>query len=305
VFVLAIVTLILGGIAVLVRLAVARGAVAAGRSAAGVRPALTITSIALGVLALLFLLLSTIAVVGTKEVGIVTAFNRPVGTLDNGFHLKAPWENVTEMDAAIQTDNHVQSSSSCINARIAHQIIACVDTTVRWRIRESAADTLFRDYRDFDNVRNSLVSRELATDINSTLSTYDPLAVDSGGNATAASLTSLAGDVSTQMHAQIGTQVEVLSVFIPVMHFDGSTQSRINALQSQIAQTRIAEQAVKTAAAQADANRALAASVSNNPNVLVSRCFDVLTEMVNKGQTVPAGFSCWPGGGTGVVIPAR
>ncbi len=105
------------------------------------------------------------------------------------------------------------------------------------------------------------------------------------------------------MRAQIGSQVQVLSVFVPVMHFDTATQSRLNALQAQVAQTRIAEQAIKTAQAQAAANAALAASVSTDNNVLVSKCLDVLAEMVNKGQTVPAGFSCWPGGGTGVVLP--
>src|ERR1041385_5970778 len=49
-------------------------------------------------LALIAILFSTIVIVGTKEVGIVTAFARPVGVLDNGLHWKAPWEDVTEME---------------------------------------------------------------------------------------------------------------------------------------------------------------------------------------------------------------
>ncbi|HEY2594721.1 MAG TPA: SPFH domain-containing protein, partial [Chloroflexota bacterium] len=195
-------------------------------------------------------------------------------------------------------------TSSCVNARIAHQIIACADVTIRWRIQQPSADELFQDYRDFSNVRASLVTRELATDINAAFVSYDPLAVDDNGNATAPALNTLAGNVQAQMSAQIGQQIEVLSVFIPVLHFDSQTQGRLNALQAQIAQTRIAAQAVKTAQSQAAANQALAASVSTDPNVLVSKCFDVLSEMVTKGQQVPAGFSCWPGGGTGVVIPA-
>jgi len=252
----------------------------------------------------LILVFSCTASVGTKEVGIVTAFNKPVGAFDNGLHFKMPWEDVTEMDGAIQTDNNTQGNNDCVQARLAHQIVACIDVTIRWRIDPNAADSLFQNYRDFSNVRGSLVTRELATDINAEFADYDPLAVNDQGNSTATPLSRLSGQVLGDMQRQISSQVEVLSVYIPVIHFDQATQSRLNALQSQIAQTRIAEQAVKTAQAQAAANAALATSVSHDPNVLVSKCFDLLQEMVNKGQGIPTGFSCWPGGSTGVVIPA-
>ena len=54
----------------------------------------------------------------------------------------------------------------------------------------------------------------------------------------------------------------------------------------------------------AEANRKLSSSVSNDPNVLVSRCFDILSEMVASKEPVPAGFTCWPGGGSGIVLPS-
>ncbi|HET7320819.1 MAG TPA: hypothetical protein VFI84_04545, partial [Candidatus Saccharimonadales bacterium] len=64
--------------------------------------------IALGVLALamLFTFVASATVVSTKNVGIVTSFGKPVGSLSNGFHMVAPWAKVTELDAAIQTDSH-------------------------------------------------------------------------------------------------------------------------------------------------------------------------------------------------------
>ena len=72
-------------------------------------------------------------------------------------------------------------------------------------------------------------------------------------------------------------------------------------LLAQVAQTRIAEQGVKTAEQQEKANEALAKSVSKDPNVLVSKCLD----MVEGGKvTLPAGFSCWPSSGSAVVVPA-
>ena len=46
------------------------------------------------------------AQVSTKNIGVVTSFGKTFGFLGNGPHLIWPWENVTEMDAAIQTDSY-------------------------------------------------------------------------------------------------------------------------------------------------------------------------------------------------------
>ena len=251
------------------------------------------------VLAVVTMFFSSATIVSTKNVGIETSFGRPVGSLSNGFHLVEPWNKVTEMDAAIQTDNHVKGKAAldCITVRIAHQATACVDTSIRWRIEEQAADTLFRDYRDFDNVRDSLVTRDLNAALNAVFEQYDPLAIDKDGNSTSPGLADLSSDVADQIRAQIGDEINVLSVIIPVVHYDENTQSKVNALLAQVAQTRIAEQSVITAEQQALANQTLAESVSKDPNVLVSKCMDLLNEMVSKGQSIPIGFSCWPGSG--------
>lgn len=269
------------------------------------------STVGIGVLGVALLIFSTLVIVPTREVGIKLAFAKPIGTLSNGIHVKAPWHNVEHMDAAIQTDNHVKDggetsngehSLSCVTTRIAHQAVACVDVTIRWRIIDEQAAQLFQDYRTFGNVRDSLVTRDLNSAVNTTMETYDVLSVDADGQATAPELSQVAKDVMNEMNAQIGDQIEVLQVIIPVVHFDDATQSRVNALQSQIAQTRIAEQAERTAIAQAKANRELAASVSNDPNVLVSKCLDLLNESITKGYALPPGFSCWGGSGS-VVIP--
>ena len=44
----------------------------------------------------------------------------------------------------------------------------------------------------------------------------------------------------------------------------------------------------------------LADSVTNDPNVLVSKCLD----LVNEGKSLPAGFQCWPNTDGSMVIPA-
>ena len=263
-------------------------------------------AIALTVLSMIFFGVASTVQVSTKNIAVVTEFNRPVGALDNGLHFKAPWTKTTEYDAAIQTDQHtVDNHGTCINVRIAHQTIACVDVSIKWRINENAVGGLYQNYRGFENVRDSLVTRELDVALNTVFETYDPLAVDDNGNSTATSLNKLAGDVQTQMQQTVGNQLTVLSVMVPKLKFDNATQGRINALQAQIAQTRIAQQAEKTAAAQAAANKALAASVSKDPNVLVDKCLNIWNEMVSKGMALPAGSSCWGPSSASVAVPAK
>jgi len=73
---------------------------------------------------------------------------------------------------------------------------------------------------------------------------------------------------------------------VPLVNYDEATQSRINALNVEKANTRVAEQRAKTAEAEARANEILAASVSDSPNVLVSKCLDA----ARRGQYQPAGL---------------
>lgn len=97
------------------------------------------------VLAVVSLVIACITMVGTRDIGIVTSFGRPVRHLDNGIHGKAPWEKVSSLDGAIQTDNYV-GTKNCTDIRIGNESTACVDNSIRWRIKPEAGDTLFRDY---------------------------------------------------------------------------------------------------------------------------------------------------------------
>jgi regulator of protease activity HflC (stomatin/prohibitin superfamily) len=256
-------------------------------------------------LSMLLVGFSSYTIVSTKNVGVVTEFGKPVGSLDNGFHFIAPWQKVTELDGAIQTDSHAGNDSTpCTSVRIAHQSVACVDNSIRWRIQPGAADRLFRDYKDFANIRDSLVTRELSAALNTVFKDYDPLATDEKGNSISPSQDMLSASVTKLLQAQIGEDIDVKNVIVPIVHFDDQTQGRINALQAEVANTRIATQRQQTADAEAQANRKLADSVSKDPNVLVSKCFDTLAEMIKQKQPVPAGFSCWPSGGSAVVVPS-
>ncbi|WP_100524313.1 SPFH domain-containing protein [Mycobacteroides abscessus] len=257
-------------------------------------------SIVVGVVAILILALSSITMVSTKNIGVVTTFGRPSQFLDNGPHLIAPWQDVTELDGAIQTDNHIDEGDkkTAIDARLGNNSTARVDTTVVWRLKPEAAPSLFQDYRGFDAIRDNLVTREFTAAINDTLAGYNPLTqVGEGDGAINGKLATLVLD---KLKVKVGNRIEVIGVNIPVIHFDDRTQQSINNLQTEIANTKIAEQRQLTAIAEAKANTKLAESVSHDPNVLVSKCLDLVRE---KGGS-PAG--CWPGSaGAVVAIPGQ
>jgi hypothetical protein len=98
--------------------------------------------------------------------------------------------------------------------------------------------------------------------------------------------------------------VEVVSVTINFINLARTTQDKVNDYLKEVGATRVPEQREQTTAAQARANQNLSKSVSNDPNVLVSKCFDTVEEAAKASYHQPAGFSCWDGAGGAVVVPS-
>ncbi|HEX2284677.1 MAG TPA: SPFH domain-containing protein [Mycobacterium sp.] len=266
---------------------------AMSKNPAGRTTALRVAVVA-GGLTILVVILGSTTIVSARNVGVVTTFGRPSGTLSNGIHMKAPWQSVTEMDGTIQIDNHTGDAGTTV--RLGNNSTAVVDNSVRWRIQPAAADELFLDYRQFENVRDNLVTRELRAALNEVFADFDPLAPE---NVEGANVQALGDEVADKLRTKVGGQIEILNVIVPLVNYDQATQDRINALNVEKANTRIAEQRAKTAEAEARANEILAASVSNDPNVLVSKCLDAARE---------AGISplgCWPNTTAVPTVPAR
>jgi regulator of protease activity HflC (stomatin/prohibitin superfamily) len=280
--------------------------------------------------ALVLVLLSCVTTVGTKDIGVVTTFGRPTGRdLENGLHFKLPWQKVNELDGAINPDSYV--GSSCIDVRIGDSTTACVEGTIRWRIVPGQASVLYQDYRSDDvneTIRDSLVKTQFNAALNDVLGKYNPLstvaAAASQGlkngqqtvTSTAPNLDEFSSEVEKSMDEHLVAasqksksggqpQVKVISVTLNFIHLAQTTQDKINDFLKEVGATRVAEQHEQTAEAQANANHQLAASVSKDPNVLVSKCFDALEESIKAKYALPAGFSCWSGGGNSVVVPSR
>jgi regulator of protease activity HflC (stomatin/prohibitin superfamily) len=266
------------------------------------------------VLALILGVFSCTTIVQAKEVGVLTTFGKPSDrTLEPGLHIKAPWQKVTEVDGTIQTDKYV--GDKCIYVRIGDGSRACLTLTHRWQIVPERANETYANFRSNDpteSLREAVVSTQLVSVAQDVMSKYNPIAglstvaaEDAGANLNfAPDYDQIAADITAGMDARYGPEplVRTVAITVSYLSLSDTTQAKINAFIAEVANTRIAVQKEQTAAAEAKANQALEASVTNAPNVLVSKCLDLLAEASKTHYALPAGFSCWPGS-NGVVIP--
>lgn len=278
-----------------------------GEDRNGAKPTWLLGAAVTTVLAFVVFLLSTFVVVSTRNIGVITTFGRPVGTIPNGLHFTWPWQSVTELDGSIQIDWHKDTDGGdghgdAIVVRLGNNSNAWTDTSVRWEMQLDAADDLFLQYKTFDNIRTNLVTRNLQTALNEVFASYNPLAsinpADPNAPAppvTESQLPALAAKATQIMQDKVGNQIKVFEVQIPTISFDGETQAKIDQLNQQRAATAVAIESQKTASEQAKANNNIAQSLQD-PNVLVSKCLDVVRE---KGGS-PLG--CWPSSTSGPVL---
>lgn len=259
-------------------------------------------------IAAVWLALASSAIVEAKQVGVKTTFGKPhENTLSSGFHWKAPWQNVTSIDATVQTDEY--RGDDCIRVRIGDGNAACVYATNRWSVNDKNAATVYAEFRSddpTDSLRKAVVSTQFKAALNATFGTYDPTSQLEAGSDTktvtfAPDYNALADDVEQIMAEKVRGLVDIDSVTISYLKLDAKTEKRIADYQAELQKTKIAKQAQATAAEQALANQKLADSVSKDPNVLVAQCLQALAE---GAFTPPAGFSCWPSGGSAVVVPS-
>lgn len=279
------------------------GAVAAARRPDELVPVpgilLAVTAV-FGALAAILTLLSSWNPVPTQDIGIVTSFGQPTGHLGAGAHFTAPWDQVTDMDEAVQV------TDTTMKVKIAGQQIADATVAIRWQINATASDDIFRNYKNSTSgVENGLLLPELNSAMNTVYDGYDPVApLATGaapGTATNPTTAQLASQVQALLASKVGGDVTVITLVVQPLQYDDTVQQRINSVLAQTAKTDVAKQSELTAEAQARANEIIEQSVANNPLVLVQQCMNAIADGT---FTPPAGFSCWPGTGSGVVIPA-
>lgn len=252
-------------------------------------------ALGVAVLGAALIIVSMTTIVPTKQVGIPVTFGKPGAPLSNGFHWKAPWAKVIDMDATIQDVDNAGDNPTVV--KDADDADLRVHNLVRWSIKEDAADSLYRDYTKFERVAGSLVQPEINTAIAQVMATYNPLEAEQP------TYDQLATKIEERLQERVGDRIVIHSVSISLIDFSEATVNRINALNAERANTRIAAQKEETAAKEANANRVLSQSVSNDPNVLVANCLKAVES--SPAGTFPAGFQCWPNAGGGVLVGQR
>lgn len=238
---------------------------------------------------------TSFAAVEAKQVGVITTWGKPAEqTLGSGPHWKAPWQKVTEIDATTQTDEY--HGDSAINVILADKNTADISATIRWSVNKKNANDVYADFRSDDptqSLRDAVVSTQFKAAVNAVFASYDATSTKP------ADVDTLAAEAQKRMLARTKGLVDIESVTISYIKPDKAVQKKINAIQAQSAKTRIADEQIATAKKEASANRELAASL-RDPNVLVSKCLDIVAE----GANLPAGFTCMGNSGA-VVVPSR
>lgn len=254
--------------------------------------------------------------VGARSVSVQTAFGKIQGdVLGPGFHWVAPWNNVEEFDASVQTlkfyKDEPEDDGACIPVRLANNTLACVDVTAQWNINHVGdIKALYLSYKTFDNIHDNLVKRQLGSALNEVFGTYDPLAAVKSDTAAAVNTRSLQDGVRAALQRDLKGLIEIPSVTIPVVHFDTETESRLKSYQQAIADTRIAEQNVATANQQALAAGKLAAQQGlKDPGVQYQNCLNLTADLAQRDQlkNLPLTWNCnsSSSGTPSLVLPAK
>lgn len=235
--------------------------------------------------------------VEAKQVGVLTTWGKPADkTYSSGLAFHMPWSKMTQIDATTQTNEY--HGKNAIKVILADKNTADVSATIRWAVNEKNANTVFADFRSDDptqQLRKAVVSTQLKAALNTVFNSYDATAEKP------ATPDDLSKQVENILKGRTDGLVDVKSITISYIKPDATVQKKIDQLQSQKAQTKVAAEKVLTAEQEADANGKLSDSISNDPNVLVSKCLDLIAD----GElNPPAGFSCWPGANGSVVIPS-
>lgn len=256
------------------------------------------------VLGLLVLLFSGIRSVPVKSVGVVTSFGHVEGDLTPGFHWELPYKTANILPETIQTTTF--NGKNCLDVRIGGQQNACLDATIQWQVKDSAAPQLFNNYDTsgsnvLDMITTAVVIREFESVVNQTLGDYNPIAdVALNGKSGNSQFSTFGPLVQRTMRNDIGNQINVIRVIMPILHYDASTQSRLNTIQAQYAEAAIATEQISINQAQAQANAAIQNNVS--ANVLVQECLTIVQSAAKTSYALPAGFSCFGGSNLSLAI---
>lgn len=277
------------------------------------------------VLAFLFLVFNSFTQVHAKEIGVGVQFGQPVAEYDSGLHLKPFWYSVTKINGTVYTDSYGTkgAENEALPVRLGDGNPATAAVTMRWHVNPDAVDYIYATYRSDDpseQLRDAVVDTQLQAVVNNVFGSFNPTSVIQDVNLKdplqasralnfSPDYNEMAKNVTEQMVEAVkdadGLPLVVIDkVTVAGINYSEATEIRISGLVQQAAKTQQAVQLEATNTALSDANSKLKNSLSGQDGVkvLVQQC---LQDLADGKITNQPGFSCWPGGSSGVVIPGN
>lgn len=251
-----------------------------------------------GLLAFVSLIFSA-TIVGAREVGIATALGTYQRTLNSGFQLLPPWYDVEKFSTRIQNINMDRDANQETDAENKVAIPLAFkgagrgwgQVAVRWYIKEDTgsqgAEALWRKYKDFDVVRDTLVYPTARDIFRNVANTYLPVDALAGQQAIADTATA---DMNAKL-ARYGVGID--SVSITGLPLDPKTQESLDRINVAAANVQTAEQERLRAIKDAETASIREKSGILTPQGNLRYCLDVVNNWnAAKNGPLPAGWSC-------------
>ena len=257
-------------------------------------PEISVGGTAASVVGVILIAMMCFTIIPARTVGVVVEFGQPKKVLENGPHAIAPYAKVEKFDLAMQENNYQQGEGgdSRVNVRLGNSSQAMATASIQWQLKPDGMIDTYNDYREMDAIRYSLVDRNFRDALNTVMATYDPIR-EAGNDEN--SREELAKQAQEIMEKRIGDKIIIRSIIIPTIEYDEMTQNRINELQQEIANTRIAEQRANTVKQEAENNALIEESLTEES--LINKCLEIARE----NNTSPLG--CVPQNGIALTKP--
>jgi hypothetical protein len=254
---------------------------------------------------------STWTTVDARSVGVKTSFNKESGTLGPGFSHKAPWEDVEEWTTRNQVMRFAASGGEerdnyraepFVTVRIAGQAEAYVDLTVTFGVTEKSVTGLWAQHKTFDAAMRDFAVPQVTAAAGEVFDGHDPLARirDPQSGNKDVGLDEWTRRLTAKLAPMYAARsVELVEARVTYVRYDKPTTDKLNALNTEIANTALAAQKVETAKKDAEASAARRAQGGSD-------CASLMRDLaaVDQIKNLPPGFNCG-GTTTGLVVQPR
>lgn len=233
--------------------------------------------------------------VSSRSVGVETSFGKYVGTLNNGPHFIAPWANVEEFSVAIQPEDKV----SDVQVNFIGGGDGFVTATPRWHIDRTAAESLWGKYREFDKVRDTLVTPSVRDSFRVVMGNYLPNTARDGKN-----LRPITDAVLADLNKNLRDDGIVIdSISVNGIGLSDNTQKSIEKTVTKNQDIESAKADQIRAKIDAETARIREKTGALTPAALQRFCYDVTDNWnVQQNGPLPATWNCNAGGAQTPVI---